>query len=386
MNKELKKKVSQFKLIGTAHFTNYTFAINETSKKNKSYIYNRMSLNLYCGEQYGEIPLVMFGGYDQDNNSKLYVHGITEDGKDDYKNLFSIDWADRFNQEELNKVGDRSFITVDLGEEQKFLSPYDAIKYLNDHLNDNDNLIISGNLKYSLRNNKTEVSFEVNYIKKISEIKNYKTEFTQTILLNKDSATQNTIDMEKNVLYVDAKVLDYVKGYKETDFKGTVPMDYRFEFNLDKDNMQKTSKQIDLMFKVKKEITEITVVGEIACGGNVITMTYEMLPNDIKEFVDTGLLTEEEACAKYTDGKKDMRFIIKKPYITKVKEDDKEVIKIDKTERCYKDEDLIIDLSTFSKPNQTITVDNQKIDLDALFNPEADSNDFINSLFKGEGE
>ena len=40
---------------------------------------------------------------------------------------------------------------------QKFLSEYDAIAYLNDHLHDGDKVYVSGTLKYSVYNGTTQV-------------------------------------------------------------------------------------------------------------------------------------------------------------------------------------------------------------------------------------
>lgn len=354
---ELKKKnyKQSFQVIGSAKVNDYTFKLDEKGKNNSNYVYNSMLLNVDCGEKYGDIGVELMGGYNSVNPNKLYVHGKNQDGMDDFDNKFTLEWEDRNNESMLKDLGELCFIKVGIEKdedgkfiEQKFLSEYDAIKYLSKHLKNGMSVNIKGTLKYSIYQDKTQVKKEITsiYLSKL-EPENYRATFRQTVLLDKESATAKNIDKEKKVINVNARILEFVSGYKGTDFKGIVPMPLKLEYPVDisKDEFEKTKKQIDLMFKVTKGITEITFEGDLVEGGKVNTVTYEELDKDIKDLVDAGILSLEEALAKYTDGSKEKRMIIRVPSTTKIEVDGLPKVKIDKIENKYTEEDLVIDLS-----------------------------------------
>ena len=133
---ERKNWVASFTLIGEAKVGDYTFSIDQRSEKS-DWIYNRMNLQVDCGSKYGKIDAQMMGGYGSERNNVIYVHGKDENGRDDFKNFYTIDWEDRFDDSILSDIGDLAFITVGLEKDtkdktfyKKFLTPYDAIAYI----------------------------------------------------------------------------------------------------------------------------------------------------------------------------------------------------------------------------------------------------------------
>ena len=101
-------------------------------------------------------------------------------------------------------------------------------------------------------------------------------------------------------------------------------------------------KIMDKLFKVKKGITQITFEGEFIEGGAVVTATLDDLPDDIRDLVEMGVYTEEEACAKCTaNGSKERRMVLKKPQIKLVGEDKTPVIQ--KFDERYAESDLVLD-------------------------------------------
>lgn len=354
----LKKGKSNFYLVGVASVNDYTFQIDEKGKNNSNYLYNRLSLNVFCGDTNGTISCEMFGGYDTTNPRDLFVHGKDKDGKDNFQDTFYIDWNDRNNPSTIKDLGENCFIEVALEKDKnnklihkKFLSEYDAIEYISNHLKNGQKVYITGQLRYSLYNDDVQVNKSIKKIVAIQENEDnkdsYRADFRQTVLLTKDSANANNIDKEKGVLYVDGYVIDYVSGYKDTDFKGNVAIPLTYEFLLNMSDMKKTKKQIDVLFKVKKKVTEITFEGILVEGGRVSKVEYKDLDDELKELVDIGVLTEEEACAKYTDGTKEKRMIIKKPATKKIEVDGVNRVTVDKTEEKYNEDDLVVDLSEY---------------------------------------
>lgn len=343
--------VASFNLIGTPKISeDYTFKIDEKSEKS-NWVYNSMNLGVDCGERHGVIYAELMGGYGEDSENKIYAHGKKDDGSDDFDKQIIVDWEDRFNDEVLEEIGELSFITVGLEKTsegktfyKKYLSAYDAIAYVKEHLKEDMVVNVKGNIKYSTYNSNTQVRKNITSIvlSKADDSSKYKATFTQTVLLDKDSASLKDIDKDKGVMYVNTKVLDYLKEYNNIEVKGQFPYDKQFEFAMDFSNETACKKIMEKLFKVKKGYTQTTFVGEFIEGGAVVTATWDDIPDDIKELVEMGVYTEEEALAKCTaNGNKERRMVLKKPQIKLVGDDKTPVIQ--RFEERYTEDDLVLD-------------------------------------------
>lgn len=376
---------SNFNLIGTPKINDYSFKIDEKSEKS-AWIYNAMNLGIDCGEKYGVIYCEMMSGYSEENENRIYAHGKKEDGSDDFEKQIIVDWDDRFNDDVLEEIGELSFITVGLEKTdkgktfyKKFLSAYDAISYIKEHLTDDMVVNVRGNLKYSSYNESVQVRKNVTSIvlSKVDDASKYKATFVQSILIDKDSASLKNVDKDKGVMYVDAKVLDYVKEVNGIEVKGQYPYNKRFEFEMDFSNEAQCKKIMDKLFKVKKGITQINFEGEFIEGGAVVTATWDDVPDDIKDLVDMGVYSREEALAKCTaNGNRERRMVLKKPDIRHVGDDDNKVPVIQKFVEQYAEDDLILDYLYQNK-------DNDEPPFDADEDEESDSDnsmDWLNAL------
>ena len=342
--------VSNFTLIGKPVVNDYTFKINEKSEKS-NWVYNALNLGVDCGETHGTVYAEMMGGYSEDNENRIYAHGKKDDGSDDFESQIIIPWEDRFNESVLEEVGDLSFITVGLEKTsadktyyEKFLSAYDAIAYIKEHLTDNMVVNVRGNLKYSVYNDVVQVRKNITSIalSKADEPSKYKATFTQSILIDKDSANLKNIDKDKGVMFVDARVLDYVKEIGGVEIKGQYPYRKQFEFAMDFSNQAACKKIMEKLFKVKRDVTQITFEGDFIEGGAVVTATLDDLSEEIKDLIDMGIYTEEEALAKCSSsGSRERRMVLKKPMIKLVGEDKTPVVQ--KFEERFTEEDLILD-------------------------------------------
>ena len=376
--------VSQFTLIGKPVINDYTFKIDEKSEKS-NWVYNALNLGIDSGEKFGTVYSELMGGYSEENENKIFAHGKKDDGSDDFEKQIVVDWEDRFDDEVLKEIGDLSFITVGLEKTsegktfyKKFLSAYDAIAYIKEHLTEDVVVNVKGNLKYSTYNDNVQVRKNITSIvlSKVDDAANYKATFTQTILIDKDSASLKNIDKDKGVLFVDARVLDYVKEVNGVEVKGQYPYNKQFEFAMDFTNEAACKKIMDKLFKVKKGITQITFEGEFIEGGAVVTATWDDLPDDIKDLVEMGVYSKEEALAKCTaNGSRERRMVLVKPQIKLVGENKVPVIQ--KFDERYKEEDLVLDYVFNNKTSDNNKVDDIEYTVDTTVD---DGMDWLNSL------
>lgn len=376
---------SSFNLIGKPIINDFTFKLNEKSEKS-NWVYNALNLGVDCGEAHGTVYAELMSGYSEENENRIYAHGKKDDGSDDFEKQVIVDWNDRFDEDVLEKVGDLSFITVGLEKTsegktfyKKFLSAYDAIAYIKEHLSENMVVNVRGNLKYSEYNNNVQVRKNITSIalSKVDDPSKYKATFTQSILIDKDSTSlkADNIDKDKGVMFVDARVLDYVKEVNGIEVRGQYPYRKRFEFALNLENEKQCKTIYEKLFKVKKGITQVTFDGEFVEGGAVVTVTLDDLPDDIRDLVEMGVYTEEEACAKCTaNGNRERRMVLKKPSIKLVGEDKVPVVQ--KFEERFTEDDLVLDYLYKNKD-----ADDNKPSFDTNEESDADNSmDWLNAL------
>ena len=324
--KPLKKGVSQFNIIGKVKLNDNTFAIDNESQSS-DWIYSSMRLGIDTGN--GVVFSNLMGGYGATRDNVVYVHGVKKDeaGKTvaDFDNRFTIDWDDRDDEDILETVADDCFIKIGIEKDskgktyvKKFLSAYDAVEYLSEHLEDGTVVNVSGTIQYQYYNDSVSVQKNIKSIYLSSkEEKDYKAEFRQTILLDADSIDK--FDKEKNTYPINAYVIDYVGKIDDTEIKQNVVMPRTFYFDiLDIEKPEKTKMLLDKFFKPSKKnkILELGVIGTFAEGGVVSTATLDDLDDDVRLMLDAGMLTEEQALAKYTNGQQERRMVIKQ-FITR---------------------------------------------------------------------
>ena len=349
-----------FTIVGEAIVNDYTFKLDEHSNKS-DWIYNQLNLNIDCGSKYGKISVELMGGYGSErNNNVIYVHGKNEDNSDDFKNQYTIDWVDRFDESILEDIGSTCFINIGLEKDihdktvvKRFLTPYDAIAYVSENLEDGMVINVRGQLRYQLYNGNVQCRKEINsiFLSK-AEPDAYRASFVQTMLLDKDSAGKSTIDKDKKVMYVNAYILEKFKefnGWDLTDngkIKGGifVPLRKTFEFDLNGKEPTQTAKLIDKVFKVKKGVTQITFEGEFVETGAAVTATEDDLTDDVKDMIDCGFYTLEEALAKCsTNGARERKMMILKPQIRMVGDDDNKTSQVQIFPEQFAEEDLQLD-------------------------------------------
>ena len=373
---------ANFTLTGRPIVNDFTFTIDGHSQKS-NWIYNAMNLKVDCGERHGVVEAQMMGGYSEDGENRIFAHGKKDDKSDDFEKQIIVDWSDRFNDEVLEEIGSMSFIDVGLEKTDKgivfvkhFLSEYDAIAYAKEHLKEDMVVNVRGRITYSLYNDAVQVRKNITSIKlsDVDDASKYAARFTQSVLIDKDSASLKNIDKDKGVMFVDTRVLDYVKEVNGVEVKGQYPYKKQFEFAMDFSNQDACKKIMEKLFKVKKGVTQITFEGEFIEGGAVVTATWDDVPDDIKDLVDMGVYSKEEALAKCTaNGSRERRMVLKKPMIKLVGEDKVPVLQ--KFEERYTEEDLVLDYLNKDNVDEPYTDDDE-----TPFDTEDNSMDWLNSL------
>ena len=395
----LKKGVSQFNIIGKAKIGDTTFNIDSESQSS-DWISSKMNLGIDVGN--GVVYTNLWGGYGATRDNVIYVHGVKKDEKgklvSDYENRFTIDWDDRFDDKILETIGDDCFIRVGIEKDnkgktyvKKFLSAYDAVEYLSEHLTDGTIVNVAGNINYKPFDEGVGVERNVKsiYLSTKTEEKDFKAEFRQTILLDGDSIGK--FDREKNTYPIDAYVIDYVGKVDDVEVKQNIVFPKTFYFDvLNLEAPEKTKMLLDKFFKPSKKntILELGVIGAFVTGGAISKVTYDDLDDDVKLMVDTGMLSEEEAFAKYTNGKKDNRMVIKQ-FITKNDSDDaeKKHLVIMREDGKYTPDDFVFISQFVDVDDDEVddeTEDDDSIDINELMG-DSDSDDDADDFMKALG-
>lgn len=349
--KALKKGKASFNLIGRAKVTDKTF--NLDNSYDSGWTDNQMYLGVDCGNGnivYGE----MRGGFFPDDDNILRAFSKTDKDDSEKSKMVEIAWEDRFNEDLLDTIGDSSFITVGVEKDvkektvyKKFLTPYDAVQYLNEHLEDGMIVNVKGNIGYSEYDDNVSMKKEITSIvlSKVENEDDFKAKFSQMILL--DSKSIGKRDKEKGTIMLDAYVVDYVGSPKidgkKVAVKQNVVFPKTFEVHVN-ENEEITEKMLQRYFKVSKKNTlnALTVVGDIIEGGSIVNITEDDIPDDIKELIEMGLYSEDEAKSKCAVGNnnREKRMVILKPDITYVGQDENRKPTVALEESKYEDTDL----------------------------------------------
>ena len=381
----LKKGKASFTLIGKAKINDYTFDLDH--EYDSGWTSNNMNIGIDCGD--GNVVYAeMSGGYfpaKYNRDNKVYVHGVKVDdnGKnvDDYENTFTIDWDDRNDSSILETIGKGCFITVGIEKDEKgntfykdFLTEYDAVQYLSEHLTDETVVNVKGVIAYETDGEKVYIKKKINNIAlSKAESDKFKATFVQTILL--DDGSIGKPDKEKNTIPMSVYVVDYIGKPKINGQKIEVKKNFAIPVNMEfgiGENAELAAKQLSKFFKAKKnEIIEMTVEGNLIEGGSIVNITTDDIPDDIKELIEMGFYSEEEALAKCAVGNtsREKRMIITKPSITYIGEGDNRKPTVSRDDKKYKPTDL----QFFGTYLATLNLDSPSDNNDNGVNDDTDS-------------
>ena len=328
--KALKKGKAAFNLIGRVKVTDKTF--NLDNSYDSGWTDNSMYVGVDCGNG-NTVYAEMRSGFYSDPDKESVIRAYSKDERDDAGKSKSVEiaWEDRLDESLYDSISDSSFLTVGVEKDvkdktvyKKFLTAYDAVEYLNEHLEDGMIVNVKGTIGYSEYEGNVSTKKEITSIvlSKIDDEADFKATFSQTILVDSKSIGKKNDD--KGTMELAAYVVDYVGKPKidgeKIEVKKNVTYPKTFEIAIN-ENPEITAKMLQRFFKPKKgKITEITVTGNLVEGGSTVNITEDDIPDDIKELIEMGLYSEEEAEKKIAvgNGNRERRMIIVKPDITYV--------------------------------------------------------------------
>lgn len=329
----LKKSASEFNIIGKPILNDFTFDLDKVSAS--GWKYSRFNLGIDCGQS-GVIYSEMMGGYSTKGGTKVYAHGKKKNDDDrdvdDFKSRIEIDWADRLNEKVLDKLGERCFIKVGIERDasgktftKKFVSEYDAIKYIKEHLTEDDVLNVKGGIEYqyyegNIFAKKTITSI---YISRVESQDDFKATFKQTVLFDKDVVkSKYNVDTESTLL--EGYVVQYIGKIDGEVIKENFTLPFNFELKFKNEgNKEKNQKLINKFLKPKgaKAISEVTLEGIISKGAAEVTIKIDDLPEEIQDLIEMGAMSEEEALKKAIGNNKSSEtFIAQNPEIRRDKD------------------------------------------------------------------
>ena len=374
--KALKKGKATFNLIGRAKVTDKTF--NLDNSYDSGWTDNQMYLGVDCGN--GNIVYAeMRSGFFPDKDNVIRAYDKNEKDESGKSKSVEIAWEDRFDESLLDSIADSSFLTVGVEKDvkgktvyKKFLAAYDAVEYLNEHLEDGVVVNVKGNIGYSEYEGNVSVKKDITSIvlSKVEEEEDFKATFSQTILVDTKSVGKK--DEEKGTMTLDAYVVDYVGSPKidgeKVEIKKNVVFPRTFEVEIN-ENPEITAKMLQRFFKPKKKNTlnEITVTGNLVEGAAIVNITEDDIPDDIKELIAMGLYSEEEAEKKCAVGNnnREKRMIIVKPDITYVGQGDDRKPTVAFEENKYEDSDLYFYEQALNDAGVDTETDNEEASDDA---------------------
>lgn len=360
----IKRGQQNFTLIGKAKLGQYSFKIDEKSKKS-AYIYSQANLTLKTKE--GEISASVMGGYNPEKDNVIYT--FTKGDKNKKGQKFTVSWEDRFDEEIIETVADMKLFKAGVSRKEdgtvkyvKFLHPYDFISHLEQHMVDGEVYVIRGELQYQEYNGELKVNKNITSVTLAKEeIANdpetHVSKFTQTILT--DSNFLGKPDKETMTVPVDAYVVDFFNEYQGQEIVRmengkeknglTMPVPKSFDFKIAKD-METTKKLLKYLKPKRGAVTEIVMEGIFSKSQGELKgeeLTIDDLDDDIKFMVEIGAYSLEEALGKvnFVYGEKTPeKMLLTRPAIKKIEnKDGSSTLTVNYTPDKYNEEDLIIE-------------------------------------------
>ena len=360
----IKRGQQNFTLIGKAKLGQYSFKIDEQSKKS-AYIYSQANLTLKTKE--GEISANVMGGYNPEKDNVIYA--FTKGNKDNKGQSIVVSWEDRFDEEIIETVADMKLFKAGVSKKEdgsieyvKFLHPYDFINHLEQHMVDGEVYVVRGELQYQEYNGEMQIKKNITSVTLAKEeIANdteaHEAKFSTTILT--DNNFLGKPDKETMTVKIDAYVVDFFNEYNKQEIVRTVngkqkngltmPVPKSFDFKIAKD-METTKKLLKYLKPKRGAVTEIVMEGIFSKSQGELKgeeLTIDDLDDDIKFMVEIGAYTLEEALGKvnFVYGEKTPeKMLLTRPAIKKIEgKDGSSTLTVNYTPDKYNEEDLIIE-------------------------------------------
>lgn len=299
---ELRSGVSRFSAYGKVSISADTFP-TDAVKAASGYTYKRVSFPVSVGDN-NTIYVQMMGGYSP-KKPVIYARNTDNDP-------IEVNWDLRTNENILENIADRSFVKVRLEKdadgkliEKKFLSEFDAITYMADHLKDGQQVYIGGDVEYRHYNGQIQRSFNMTTVAlDENEDRKPSAQLSQTYLIDNTSVDRDWEDQleEKKQLVVNAYVPQYVGKHEGKQIKKTLAFPQQFVLKATDENMDKRKAIVKRFLLTDEDVVrELSLLCDLVDGYEESTGNVE-LSDDLKELIKLGFMTEEAAEKQMTIG------------------------------------------------------------------------------------
>lgn len=311
-----------FTFEGYAIVNKDTFTINKT-KEDGTWVHNSLNMGIDCGPDHGVNYVSLMGGYDPTRNNVIYLSTIDENGKIQGKDhQLQISWDDRLSltEKDFETISPTDVINtyIEKGSDgkainKKFISAYDAIEYIKEHITDKSVVHISGHMEYRPSSETGEEWYTSHIIDSISvkeeERLIYRATAKLVVLTDKD--TMGTPNVEDKTIPLFMRTLTYIRSANGNKYNQvcTLPVKAIFDYSQNPALQGKDSaKLLDVIKKQyfsceKADFADETVMNFFYRGGvKKVTATIEDLPQDIQMGIKLGVIDEEQALGTLSIG------------------------------------------------------------------------------------
>lgn len=323
-----------FDAIGIIDYKLEDYRPEEKSKNNPDYTYARFTFYLKTNK--GKHRISLMGGFLP--TTKIY-------GFDQDKNQCVINFANRFDKEELEKLSDDSFKTINFPKDSnkesiKLLSDFDFIREIPEHIKGGEKVRIRGEMSFNEYQDEIQKNFTVKSISILDDIKDYPMEFKLNFsaLLDKNSFSNEFTEVEQHMVETKLSTYFYVKKGAEKKEVYKYPIYFRCKTS----DIGMAKKECKKYFSTDKVI-KIGFVGTLFNGKimeNVETPTE--YSSATMHMLNSGIISIEHFNQEEERSRFGSLTYIEKIYADSIKFNFNEQ-KLDIDDQMYTEEDLIVD-------------------------------------------
>lgn len=392
---KLNPSKASFTLVGTAKLGDNAFPPESESKS--KYISRRFNLGVEIQDKkvsYAE----MFGGFFGNKATELKVFKKKKPDEEKAE-MIIVDWEDRLNLDAslMKEIANFSFVTVALERDAKgklfyknFLSPYDAVQYIEEHLKDGDKVKVKGKLTPNYYNGTTSLKKEITYIGLADEEEVPKAEGILTLYIDDMSIGKSRVKQDDE-LDITATLIAYASKIDGTEVKKNIGYPINLVLPLhsgtkDKGEAGRVKKLLDCLKAKSGKVNELGVKVSFEEGVVVRQATIDDLDDEGRELIDMGIVTLEEALGKMSvSGGRMNRVVITAPNTVKKDVKGDERLRVEFEESVYDFADIKFDFESTKKEEkveEVVEEVNEEEEENAMFEAEGEEFD-IESLLSG---
>lgn len=298
---ELKKTYGNFEFVGKAVVKPEAIKINAVSGTGSGWTYNRMDLGVKTKEGNTAYASVQAGFFPPTTGKVTTIRAGLEE---DFSTKKEVAFADRNDENIIANISNREFFKVGIEKDsegkiivKKFLSPYDAVLYVKEKLEDGTVIKVQGSVSYQIYKGRVSENREIKSIfVSDAEEKDFHANEELEVLVTKNSA----IDIDNGLL--NCYVVDYAKeigkhkltrvGSDGKEYKGkNIPMSITLDIATtdESGNANSEARSTALKKYITSDNDDVMLVG-VTCrvinGVETVEIKEEDMPEDYELFKD----------------------------------------------------------------------------------------------------